>query len=144
MVAEKERICVFKGFSKIFQGVTAAAALLLLLASCQAGGGGVDAASLRGGETRATMNPDYFNGYTAEAYRIAKEIPEVLDSLYCYCDCAKHSGHKSLLTCYVNTHAAYCDICMAEAFMAAEMHSAGADAVAIRKAVDEKYSRKHH
>jgi hypothetical protein len=109
------------------------------LVSCQ--GEKLDAASIRGGETRDTLSPYYFNGSIAAAYRIAKEIPEVLDSLYCYCDCKKHMGHKSLLTCYVDTHAVRCDICLDEAYMAYEMHNQGKDTVEIRKAVDKKFSR---
>ncbi len=101
----------------------------------------MDPALLRGGETRATLAPYYFNGPVAAAYRIAQEIPEVIDSLYCYCDCKLHLGHKSLLTCYVDTHAVQCDICLDEVYMAAELHNQGADVVAIRKAVDKKFAR---
>lgn len=120
----------------------AVVAALFLLASCQSSSTGpTDAAALRGGETQATLSPAYFSGRTAVAYRAAKEIPEVLDSMYCYCDCKKHSGHKSLLSCYVDTHGAYCDICIEEAVMAYEMHKDGADVLTIRKAVDERFSR---
>ncbi len=101
-------------------------------------------AKLRGGETRATLSPMHFTGSTARAYAIAKEIPEVLDSLHCYCECKKHHGHKSLLTCYVDEHAKHCDLCMDEAFMAYDLHKQGADVVSIRKAVDEKFSRFAH
>lgn len=110
------------------------------LVSCK-GGPAMDPAELRGGETRATLSPYYFNGPVAAAYRIVQEIPEVIDSLYCYCDCKLHMGHKSLLTCYVDTHAVRCDICLDEVYMARELHDQGADVVAIRKAVDKKFSR---
>ncbi len=119
--------------------------LLLILAvsvSCSSGKEEVvSAESLRGGETRETLPAYYFTGDTAEAYKAAAEIPEVLDSLYCYCDCEKHMGHKSLLTCYVDQHGAYCDICINEAIMAKEMHLQGADVQTIRKVVDEKFSK---
>jgi hypothetical protein len=101
----------------------------------------VESTGLRGGETRETLPPYYFTGETAKAYKIAQEIPEVLDSLYCYCECEKHMGHKSLLTCYVDQHGAYCDICINEAIMASEMHKEGADIETIRKVVDEKFSK---
>lgn len=118
-------------------------AAAISLASCDKGPktGMPDAASLRGGETRATLAPESYTGDTARAYAAAKEIPEIIDSLYCYCDCKKHFDHKSLLTCYVDEHAAYCDICIDEALMAKEMHDKGMDVFAIRNAVDEKYSR---
>ncbi|MFQ5735229.1 MAG: CYCXC family (seleno)protein [Thermodesulfobacteriota bacterium] len=115
---------------------------VLTLASCsQESSGRVDAASMRGGETRPTLSPANFYAETATAYEVAREMPEVLDSLYCYCDCKKHMNHKSLLTCYTNEHAAYCDICINEALMAKRLHEQGKDVLAIRKAVDEKFSR---
>ncbi|MBI5888216.1 MAG: hypothetical protein HZB82_05845 [Deltaproteobacteria bacterium] len=98
-------------------------------------------ADLRGGETRQTLDPAQFTGAVADAYRIAGEIPQILDSMHCYCECKKHFGHKSLLTCYVDEHAKNCDACMDEAFMAYELHKQGKDVLTIRKAVDEHYSR---
>jgi len=57
-------------------------------------------------ETRPTLSPSLFVGKAAWAHEVAKEIPEVLDQLYCYCECDKHLGHKSLLSCYTDGHAA--------------------------------------
>jgi hypothetical protein len=63
--------------------------------------------SLRRGETRATLDPNMFSDpATRQAYQIARDIPWVLDSIYCYCHCEESAGHKSLLSCYVDTHAA--------------------------------------
>ncbi len=65
--------------------------------------------SLRRGETRATLDPYLFGDpMVKEAYRIAKEIPWVLDSIYCFCKCEESPAfrHKSLLSCYVDNHAA--------------------------------------
>ncbi len=56
-------------------------------------------------ETRPTLSPQRFSGRVREAYTIAREIPEVLDGLYCYCRCRENFGHKTLLSCYVDTHA---------------------------------------
>ena len=64
--------------------------------------------SLRKGEPRATLDPNMFKDpQVREAYRIAKEIPWVLDSIYCYCKCEESPAfkHKSLLSCYVDNHA---------------------------------------
>ncbi len=116
--------------------------MLFALASCS--NTGVKDASGRGGETRPTLSPLNYTGTTAMAYQAAREIPEILDSLYCYCDCAKHSGHKSLLSCYVDEHAVHCDICMDEALMAYDLHKQGKGVVAIREAVDARYSRELH
>jgi hypothetical protein len=57
-------------------------------------------------ETRPTLDPARFVGKAAVTHRIAREIPEVLDRLYCYCECDKSIGHKSLLSCYTDGHAA--------------------------------------
>jgi hypothetical protein len=65
--------------------------------------------SLRKGETRATLDPNMFsNPSIKKAYQAAKEIPWVLDSIYCYCMCEESPvfKHKSLLSCYVDNHAA--------------------------------------
>ncbi len=57
-------------------------------------------------ETRPTLDPALFVGKAALAHRIAREIPDTLDQLYCYCECDKHMGHRSLLSCYTDGHAA--------------------------------------
>jgi hypothetical protein len=68
----------------------------------------VDENSYRRGETRETLSPSLFSDpYIARTYQIAKEIPHVLDSLFCYCYCDKDPFyHVSLLSCYVDKHAA--------------------------------------
>ena len=64
--------------------------------------------SLRRGETRETLPPSMFvDPFIAEMYQVAKDIPHVLDSLNCYCLCDRDPFHHvSLLSCYVEKHAA--------------------------------------
>lgn len=65
--------------------------------------------SLREGESRQTLDPNQFSNPTIKkAYRVAKDIPWVLDSVYCFCFCKESPAfrHKSLLSCYVDLHAA--------------------------------------
>ena len=66
--------------------------------------------SMRKGETRDTVDPSVYasDPRVKKAYQIAKEIPWVLDSIYCYCMCKESPAfrHKSLLSCYVDDHAA--------------------------------------
>jgi hypothetical protein len=66
--------------------------------------------SLRMGEKRPTLDPNIFsdNAKIKKAYQVAKEIPWVLDSIYCFCYCKESPAfkHKSLLSCYVDNHAA--------------------------------------
>ncbi len=64
--------------------------------------------SLRKGETRQTLDPALFTDPTVRrAYEVAREIPWVLDSIYCHCQCKEnpHFRHKSLLSCYADRHA---------------------------------------
>ena len=64
--------------------------------------------SLRMGEKRSTLDANIFsyNARIKEAYQVAKEIPWVLDSIHCFCYCEQAYKHKSLLSCYVDDHAA--------------------------------------
>jgi len=57
-------------------------------------------------ETGPTLDPARFVGKARLAHQIARDIPDVLDGLYCYCGCDKTIGHKSLLSCYTDGHAA--------------------------------------
>lgn len=92
-------------------------------------------------ETKPTLSPAFFVGTIETAYQVAQDMPEVLDQLYCYCHCDKHSGHLSLLSCYTDQHAANCDICVNEALHAARMVKQGYQTAEIRREIDRKYSR---
>jgi len=72
-------------------------------------------------------------------YAQAAEIPEVLDGLYCHCECSKHAGHRSLLTCFESDHGAACDICLTEAAVTYRMARSGRSLKEIRAAIDELY-----
>jgi hypothetical protein len=74
-----------------------------------------------------------------EAYAAARGAPQVLDGLYCHCQCSKHSGHRSLLTCFESDHGSHCDICMGEATLAARLASQRGSLDDIRRAIDERF-----
>jgi hypothetical protein len=95
---------------------------------------GITAAKVLPGTQWAAAQPD-----VARVYEMAREIPEVLDGLYCYCNCSKHSHHRSLLTCYESDHAAMCDICLGEAALAYKMAKEGASLQQIRLAIDAQF-----
>lgn len=126
---------------KVFISTVFVITLLIGLSSC---GDGLTEENIKGGETRATLSPALYTGKTARSYEVAKEIPDILDGLYCYCDCKKHKGHKSLLTCYVDNHAQYCTVCMDEALVASKLHEEGMDALEIRRAIDKRFARQRH
>jgi hypothetical protein len=66
----------------------------------------------------ATLPPERFFGKAREAYQVAREIPETLAQLPCYCYCDEGFGHKSLHTCYESEHSATCATCIQEALIA--------------------------
>jgi hypothetical protein len=80
----------------------------------------------------------------AEVYQMVAQIPEVIDGIYCHCDCSKHSDHRSLLTCFQDDHGAACDVCLTEAALAFRMVGEGRSLKEIRKAVDALYSHAGH
>jgi len=62
---------------------------------------------VKGGETRPVIDPSMFTGLTRAAYAAARENPEVLDQVYCYCNCSEPPFyHKSLLSCFTGNHGA--------------------------------------
>lgn len=95
-----------------------------------------------GGEALPALSPSRFSGSIADAYRIAKMIPTVLDGLYCYCNCELNFGHKSNLSCFVDTHAANCGICMSQAFDAYRYHQAGMSLDEIKTRIDARFGRR--
>jgi uncharacterized protein with PCYCGC motif len=106
---------------------------------------------------RAATHPDPRPGVTAErvlapatvphapgaqeAYEAARSAPGILDGVYCHCACSKHSGHRSLLTCFESEHAAHCDVCIGEAMLATQLAARGTSLAGIRQAVDAQYGR---
>ena len=52
-----------------------------------------------------TLGPGLFRGKAKKAYQIAKEIPEVLAQMPCFCECDVY-GHENLLDCFIDSHGA--------------------------------------
>jgi len=75
----------------------------------------------------------------AAAYAAARSAPHMLDGVHCYCECAKHFGHRSLLTCFESDHGSRCDTCMGEATLAARLASQGSALDDIRRAIDRRF-----
>lgn len=120
---------------------TAAIVLAAVLLSARPAAGGTHP-DPRPGITAEHVMPASFvprNPGAAEAYAAARAAAATLDGVYCHCDCSKHSGHRSLLTCFESDHGAFCDICMGEAMMAAEMAGRGTSLQEIRAAIDARF-----
>jgi len=52
-----------------------------------------------------TLDPNLFKKKAKQTYEIAKEIPEVLAQMPCFCECEAY-GHENLLDCFIDSHAA--------------------------------------
>jgi hypothetical protein len=52
----------------------------------------------------ATLSPELFTGQVAKVYRIAQEVPELLERMPCYCGCYVNPGHHNNLDCYTDRH----------------------------------------
>lgn len=90
-------------------------------------------------ELPPTLPPEVFTGNQRLAYQAAKEIPEILAQLPCYCHCDRGHGHKSLHSCFESEHGENCGICIAEAVMAHQLKKGGASVVEIRKQIIAAY-----
>jgi uncharacterized protein with PCYCGC motif len=68
-----------------------------------------------------TLEPEKFTGLVREAYRAAREIPQTIAQLPCYCHCDRGMGHKSLHSCFEDDHASHCAVCVNEALLAMKL-----------------------
>ena len=95
-------------------------------------------------ETRnlgATLAPSRFIGKAREAYQAAKEIPETLAQLPCYCHCDQAFGHKSLHSCFEDEHGSQCAVCTDEALLAYRLEKQQKlSPEQVRKIIIEKYA----
>ena len=87
-----------------------------------------------------TLDPEKFSGRTREAYRVVREVPQLIAQLPCYCYCDRGYGHKSLHSCYVDDHAAHCAVCVDEVLMAYDLQKRGLSAQQIREQIIAQYA----
>lgn len=90
----------------------------------------LDPASFQNEEVRAT-------------YAKARQMPERLEKMYCYCRCKENEAlnHKSLLTCFQDEHAAECGICLKEAQQAFLDRQDGLPTEITQKTVDIMFNQ---
>jgi hypothetical protein len=89
-----------------------------------------------------TLPPERFFGQARQAYQVAKEIPQVLAQLPCYCHCDESFGHKSLHSCYETDHSSQCAVCVNEALLAYRLQKEqGLTAPQIRARIIAEFSR---
>src|SRR5262245_57336035 len=88
-----------------------------------------------------TLAPERFTGRTREAYQAAKDIPEVLEELPCYCGCRHSFDHENNLFCFRDEHASACTICEDIALEGRKMHDEGLPIDKIKQVIVDKYSK---
>ena len=88
----------------------------------------------------ATLDPASYDGRTREAYQVAKDIPEVLAELPCFCGCA-NQGHRSNLYCFKDNHGQDCAMCQDIALVARALHDQGNDVDKIRDEIIKRYGQ---
>ena len=72
--------------------------------------------------------------FQSHAYELAAKIPDVIYQQPCYCYCDR-MGHKSLHSCFENTHGAQCSTCMKELYYSYQMTKQHKTAAQIRKGI---------
>ena len=88
------------------------------------------------------LNPSQFSDEkTRAAYQTAKDIPDVLEQLPCFCGCMKEYGHKNNLFCFKDQHGSACEICQDIALDARKMHDEGMPISKIQENIKAKYSK---
>jgi hypothetical protein len=88
---------------------------------------------------KPTLSPEQFTGKVRKGYQVAKEIPQTLTQLPCFCYCDS-IGHKSLYSCYEDDHSAGCTVCVDSALIASELKQQGLGDAEIRDRLIAKYS----
>jgi hypothetical protein len=89
----------------------------------------------------STLDPGQFTGRARTAYEAAKEVPEVLAQLPCYCGCMSGFGHKNNLDCFHDTHGIECTMCQDIAIDARDMYKSGYDIDRIRQKIKDAYGK---
>jgi hypothetical protein len=90
------------------------------------------------------LPPSNFTGTARLAYQAAKEIPEILNQLPCFCGCMQNFGHKNNLYCFRDNHGVECAMCQDIALDAMQMHKNGLTLERIREHVQTKFGRSAH
>jgi hypothetical protein len=101
-------------------------------------------------ERRPTLDPARFakgaEPGVKEGYEIARLYPATLDQIHCFCECAESPmfHHTTLLTCFTNTHAAGCGICLSEARLAGQLKEKGLSDAEIKNTVESVHHTDGH
>ncbi|GEM_PF-1938968 len=87
----------------------------------------------------------YNSAETLQGYRIATQIPGVLEKIPCFCGCGKESQHRNLKDCFFRAdgsfdeHGSGCNVCDREAIDVKKWLRKGLSMEEIRNRIEEKY-----
>lgn len=90
-----------------------------------------------------TLDPALFAGKARVAYQAAREVPEVLAKLPCFCGCMNPNGfsHRNNLDCFHDEHGVECSMCQDIAIDARNMWEKGYEIERIQQSIRDKYNR---
>ncbi len=84
-----------------------------------------------------TLDPAQFKDRVREAYQVARDNPQVLAQLPCFCYCDT-IGHKSLHSCYEDDHSTGCTVCIDSALTAKVLTKEGKSPSEIPREIDRE------
>ena len=88
-----------------------------------------------------TLEPSTFKEpETVKAYQAARDVPEVLEHMPCYCGCFSNAGHRNNLDCFKDNHGEHCALCRAIAIESKAMTDQGLPVEQINIAINEKFA----
>ena len=88
-----------------------------------------------------TLNPNIFTDpEVRDAYQAAKDAPETLEHLACYCGCFREANHRNNLDCFKDSHGTQCALCRAIAIEGRRETQQGIPVAQIKHNVDEKWA----
>lgn len=94
-------------------------------------------------EGKVVLDPGQYAGQVKAGYEAARQIPAIVDKLFCYCGCDLTDCHGSLLDCFTSDHGVDCHICQEEAIIALRLHQKGKSLAYIQKKIDRKYQKEY-
>jgi uncharacterized protein with PCYCGC motif len=89
-----------------------------------------------------TLNPAAFasDPEVQQSYQAAKNVPEVLEHLACYCGCFGNAGHRNNLDCFKDSHGTGCSLCRMIALEGERQAKLGTPIPQIKRIVDERWA----
>jgi hypothetical protein len=94
----------------------------------------------------STLSPAAFTSdpEIQAAYQAARDVPEVLEHLPCYCGCFGSAGHRNNLDCFKDSHGTGCSLCRSIALEGQRQAKLGTPIPQIKRIIDERWAPRLH